>query len=397
MSLTINWQPAADSNLLFANKAGLASQIGKLNIASPHRNSSPPQTDAVPVTVAAPKITMEDFLSAIRDNLPSLGMKGKNGAAKAVEPLVNAFESTIKQLAEAYGENAADMAMEAITRGIAAGGASDRNMTGVLSEVFNKIALDSTLKGKHMELTKKMTGRTPGEDDNNFADGLIRMLNSGLNFYSPGQPGLAKALGDLYFAEQNDNSTIKKFTLNWNEAEQTYGVKLVTHAYKGELTATSDNMRGLRDPEALRSLNYPLEAYVDERQYGDLKPEWYLAKKVAFLMARLNPEQGSGNVMETITGIANGDIEYKPTDKMLAAVDLYAKYLEDKNRAWTAINEFRGNHSGAFRGLTNLDNLTQDELAEYETLSNNWFEVHTIYNQKSDKLYTEILEEMKKS
>jgi hypothetical protein len=396
MSLTVNWQPAMASDCLFTSNAGLAGKTGKLNIGSARQNSSSLPTDPAQAAGAGQKITMEDFLSALRNNLPRPDRKDENGEAGEVEPLVNAFASTIKQLEEAYGKSVADMAMAAITRGIEAGGGSDRNMTGVLSEVFNKIALDPTLKGKNIELNKKMTGRTLKEDDNWRAEGLTRMLNSGLDFYAPGQPGLAKALGDFYFTGQNDNAAGKKFTLNWNEAEQAYEVRLVAHASKSEITAASGDMAGRQNPESLRPLNYPPEAYADGRQYGDLKPEWYLATKMAFLTAQLNPGQGSGNMMEAITGIVNGDPEYKPTDKMLAAIDLYARYLEDKNSAWTAINEFRRNHWDAFKGLSNLDHLSENELAEYETLSNNWFEVNTIYNRKSDKLYAEILADMKK-
>ncbi|MDR1396671.1 MAG: hypothetical protein LBJ14_02930 [Desulfarculales bacterium] len=166
---------------------------------------------------------MDGFLSTLRDNLTRLDMKDGNLKSKDIEPLLRAFAATVNQLDEAYGKGVADMAMNEIARGIAAGGASDSNMTGVLSAVFNKIALDPTLKGTNNNLTQKLTGNA--ENGDWWAGGLVRILNTGSRFGAEGEAGLARALSDFYGndvmavdskgEEYCSASTTKKFTLNW--------------------------------------------------------------------------------------------------------------------------------------------------------------------------------------
>ena len=384
MSLSINWQQGMAANSPFAIDA--ANQIGKLNTKAVSLiDSSNLRTNGLDSVSTTASISMDDFLSTIRDNLLSLNMQDNNGQAKDVAPLVQAFKSTINQLEEAFGKSVADMARSAIAQGIESEGASDDNMTAVLSDVFNKIALDSTLKGKNIELTKEMTGRTPTEDDEWFSQGLTRMLNAG---------GLTKALSNFYLTEQNDSLTTKKFTLNWSERHKAYGVRLVTDNYYNA-GIKDDREDNTGRPEALRTLNYPPEAYVDGRMHGDLKSEWHVATKLAFLMAQSGPAPERGNLMDTIEGIINGSIEYEKSDNILQAVDLYSRFVEDKNGALAAINEFRGNHKEAFGRQISLGNLTESELAEYNTLNEKWSDIHQGYNQKSNELYVKILAEMK--
>ena len=190
MSLSINWQQGMAGNSPFA--IGAENQIGKLNTKAVSLiDSSNLRTNGLDSVSAAANISMDDFLSTIRDNLLSLNMQDNNGQAKDVAPLVQAFKSTINQLEEAFGKSVADMA------------------------------------------------------------------------------------------------------------------------------------------------------------------------------------------------------------NILQAVDLYSRFVEDKNGALAAINEFRGNHKEAFGRQVSLGNLTESELAEYNTLNEKWSDIHQGYNQKSNELYVKILAEMK--
>ena len=384
MSLTVNWQQGITAQSPFANGLGSTDKVGKLNTTSAThvKESTIDKADAVSTTT---NISMGDFLSTLRDNLLNLEMKDSYGKAKDVEPLITAFESTINQLEEAFGKGVAEMAMNTIAQGIESGGASDANMTNVLSSIFNEIALDPTLKGKHIELTERMTGIGSTENDDWVSQGLTRMLNSGR---------LTKALSDFYLTEQDGSLSSKKFTLDWSKQAQAYGLKLITeNYYNGEI---KNGMEGdTENSEALTALHYPPEAYIDGRIYGDLKSEWYVATKLASFMAQNNPDQARGNFMDTIEGIINGSIKSEKSNHILQAEDLYSKFVEDKNRALEAINEFRSNHKNAFGAQITSTSLTESELTEYNALNEKWSNIHQEYNQKSNELYSKILAEVK--
>jgi hypothetical protein len=401
VNLTINRQQAGASYSPLAARFALAEPIGKLNLnlTSIQDSVALPGNSADSVSAG---ISLDDFLSMLADNLTRL--QEETGAAKKIEPLLSAFASAISQLAEAYGQAVADRAVTAIAQGIEQGGASEANMTRVLGNVFNEIALDSTLKGKHMELTQKMTGRTPGEDDNNFADGLIRMLNSGLNFYAPGQPGLAKALGDFYLTPPQDDDDIvsnKRFSPAWSSADQAFGLKLVTDKQKVVTPESAD-----RAYLAYGSLYFP-EAHDFSENVLGYKPEWYAARMQAGFMATINYDRHQIEqrkfIVETTYGIVSGRIEYTPTEKMRERVDLFIEYREyyntyqaDSNKYWEpgkAGSTFKEGVVGVEYESVFLTHLSQEEKDAYKELMDSHAEKLKEYGRKFDELYAQALEE----
>ncbi|MDR1397745.1 MAG: hypothetical protein LBJ14_08440, partial [Desulfarculales bacterium] len=111
MSLIINWQQGEANHALFAYGLGSADQAGKLHIASSPSLQRGKEIDSAAasaniglpdeVTVSA-GITMDGFLSTLRDNLTNLDMKDGNLKSKDIEPLLRAFAATVNQLDEAF-------------------------------------------------------------------------------------------------------------------------------------------------------------------------------------------------------------------------------------------------------------------------------------------------------
>jgi hypothetical protein len=397
---------------------------------------------------------MDEFLAILRDNLTRLNLKDNAGEARAAEPLLKAFGSTINMLAEEYGQAAADMAMTAIARGIEAGGASDANMTGVLSRVFSQIALDPTLKGKNSGLTQKLTGSAPADEADWQAGGLLRILNTGSRFGADGEGGLAQALSDFYGtetveADKQGRAYIsawsgKKFTLSWSEQDQAYGIKLVTTDYnrsegssdeyvstrlkhlspsvsvlvgssrirqedgsyaESEWEITDQNEHLISVPvgkDAAKGkqagfgaggeIFFPPVAVKQEDGSYEVESEWEMAYLQAEIMLRTQARPGMGRYELTV-GIIDGSIKYKPTEKMLEYEDLFIRKKLEDARACEYAMSFLQPYNGFLNLSVFFASASEEEKAAYSAAFDNYMQ---IYRQNEAELYAlkqEILAE----